>query len=78
MTIDDTAQIKALAQSSKQDDYRLRTVIEQLVMSELFQTRQAHPHRKDPRRAVRRVSRPRQLPRRSRREIRHPGPNPAS
>jgi hypothetical protein len=39
MTIDDTAQIRAIAQASKKDDYRLRTVIENFVMSELFQKR---------------------------------------
>jgi hypothetical protein len=39
MTIDDAAQIKAIAQSSKQDDYKLRSVIENLVLSELFQKR---------------------------------------
>jgi len=39
MTIDDRAQIKAIAEASKHDGYRLRTVIEQLVMSELFQKR---------------------------------------
>ena len=39
MTIDDTAKIKAIAQASKKDDYRLRTVIENFVMSELFQKR---------------------------------------
>lgn len=36
MTIDDRAQIKAIADASKHDGYRLRMVIEQLVMSELF------------------------------------------
>jgi hypothetical protein len=39
MTIDDTAAIKAIAQSSKKDGYRLRTVIENFVMSEMFQKR---------------------------------------
>lgn len=39
MTIDDAAQIKAISQSSKQDDYKLRSVIENLVLSELFQKR---------------------------------------
>ena len=39
MTIDDRAQIKAIAEASKHDGYRLRTVIEQLVMSELFRKR---------------------------------------
>lgn len=39
MTIDDAAQIKAIAQASKAGEYRLRTLIENLVMSELFQKR---------------------------------------
>lgn len=39
MTIDDAAQIKAIAAASKQDDYRLATVIENFVMSDLFQKR---------------------------------------
>jgi hypothetical protein len=39
MTIDDASQIKAIAQASKKDDYKIRTVIENLVMSGLFQTR---------------------------------------
>lgn len=39
MTVDDAAQIKAIAQDSKRDDYKLRTVIENLVMSSLFQAR---------------------------------------
>ena len=39
MTIDDAAQIKAIAAASKPDDYKLRTVIEQLVTSDLFQKR---------------------------------------
>src|SRR5690606_19933001 len=36
MTIDDAAHIKAIAKASKADDYKLREVIENLVMSELF------------------------------------------
>ena len=36
MTIDDAAQIKAITQASKRDDYKLRTVIENLVLSDLF------------------------------------------
>ncbi len=36
MTIDDAAQIKAIAQAGKRDDYKLRTVIENLVLSDLF------------------------------------------
>ena len=39
MTIDDAAQIKAITQASKRDDYKLRTVIENLVLSDLFQKR---------------------------------------
>ncbi len=39
MTIDDAAQIKAIALASKQDEYRLRTVIENFVLSDLFQKR---------------------------------------
>lgn len=39
MTIDDAVQIKSIAQASKQAGYRLRTVIENLVLSELFQKR---------------------------------------
>jgi hypothetical protein len=39
MTIDDREQIKVIVSASKHDGYRLRTVIEHLVMSELFQTR---------------------------------------
>ena len=36
MTIDDAAQIKAIVQASQRDDYKLRTVIENLVLSDLF------------------------------------------
>ncbi len=36
MTIDDATQIKAIAAASKQDDYKLRTVMEKLVTSDLF------------------------------------------
>ena len=39
MTIDETAQIKAITEASKKDDYRLRTVIENFVLSDLFQKR---------------------------------------
>ena len=39
MTIDDAAQLHAIAQASKTDDYRLRTVIENFVTSDLFQKR---------------------------------------
>lgn len=39
MTIDDGAQIQAIAQAARREDDRLRSVIEQLVLSELFQKR---------------------------------------
>ena len=39
MTIDDAAKLKAITQSSQSDGYKLRTVIEKLVMSDLFQKR---------------------------------------
>ncbi len=39
MTIDDAATIKAIAQVSQPDGYRLRTVLENFVMSDLFQKR---------------------------------------
>ncbi|MDB5337581.1 MAG: hypothetical protein JWN70_3200 [Planctomycetaceae bacterium] len=39
MTVDDAAQIRSIAQASKKDDYRLRTVIENFVLSDLFQKR---------------------------------------
>lgn len=39
MTIDDAPQIKAIAAASRKDDYRLRTVIENFVLSDLFQQR---------------------------------------
>jgi mono/diheme cytochrome c family protein len=39
MAIDDAPQIKAIAQASKTDGYKLQTVIEHLVMSNLFQKR---------------------------------------
>lgn len=39
ITIDDAAQIKAIAAASKKDAYKLRAVIENLVLSELFQKR---------------------------------------
>ncbi len=39
MTTDDTAQIKVIAQAGKQDNYRLRTLLENFVMSDLFQKR---------------------------------------
>lgn len=39
MTLDDAPHIKKIAQSSKQDDYRLRKVLENFVLSDLFQKR---------------------------------------
>lgn len=39
MTIDDAAQIKAIAAASKQDGYRLQTVIKNLVLSDLMRKR---------------------------------------
>jgi hypothetical protein len=39
MTIDDAAPIKSVTQASKKDDYKLRTIIENLVLSDLFQKR---------------------------------------
>ena len=39
MTIDDAVQIKTIANASKKDGYKLRTVIENFVMSDLFQKR---------------------------------------
>ncbi|MFM2096022.1 MAG: hypothetical protein RIS70_3146 [Planctomycetota bacterium] len=36
MTIDDRAQVQSIAAASRPAEYRLRTIIEQLVMSELF------------------------------------------
>jgi hypothetical protein len=39
MTLDDTGQIQTIARASRQDDYKLRTVIENFVMSDLFQKR---------------------------------------
>ena len=36
MTVDDRTQIKAIAQAAKRDGYKLRTLIEHLVMSDLF------------------------------------------
>jgi len=37
--VDDAAALKAIAQASKKDGYKLRTVMENLVLSELFQKR---------------------------------------
>ena len=39
MTLDDRAQLKAIAAATKPGGHRLRDVIEQLVMSPLFQKR---------------------------------------
>lgn len=39
MTVDDLAQIHAIAQGSAKDKYRLKDVVEQLVLSDLFQKR---------------------------------------
>lgn len=39
MTIDDAGQIKAIAEASKKDDHKLKSVIENLVLSDLFQKR---------------------------------------
>ncbi len=39
MTVDDEAQIKAIARASQKDGYKLRTVMENLVLSDLFQKR---------------------------------------
>ena len=39
MTADDTAQLRAIAAASKPDDYRLQTLLEQLVMSPIFTKR---------------------------------------
>jgi hypothetical protein len=39
MTVDDEAQINAIAQASKKDGYKMRSLIENLVLSELFQKR---------------------------------------
>lgn len=39
MTIDDAPHIKAIAAASRADNYRLRTILENLVMSDLFQKR---------------------------------------
>jgi hypothetical protein len=39
MTIDDAPHIKAIAAASRNEDYRLRAVIQNLVTSPLFQQR---------------------------------------
>ena len=39
MTIDDAAQVKAIAAAGKRDDHKLSTIIENLVLSDLFQKR---------------------------------------
>jgi mono/diheme cytochrome c family protein len=45
LTIDDAAQVKAIAKASKADDYRLRTVIENFVLSDHFRKREEHRRR---------------------------------
>jgi len=39
MTLDDRAQIRAIAQASREQEYKLKTILENLVQSELFQKR---------------------------------------
>jgi hypothetical protein len=39
MTFDDEAEIKKIAAASRSDQYRLRTVLANLVTSDLFQKR---------------------------------------
>ena len=39
MTIDDAPQIKAIATASKPEGYKLRSLIENLILSDLFQKR---------------------------------------
>ena len=39
MTVDDKAAIKAIAAQSKPDEYRLRSILENMVLSDLFQKR---------------------------------------
>jgi hypothetical protein len=39
MTMDDADEIQAIVQASRKDDYRIKTVIEQFVLSDLFQKR---------------------------------------
>ncbi len=39
MTIDDAAAIRSIAQASKKDGYKLRSIVENLTLSELFQKR---------------------------------------
>ena len=39
MTVDDATALKAIARECKKEDYRLKTVIEQFVVSGLFQKR---------------------------------------
>jgi hypothetical protein len=39
MTIDDAPQIKAIAAASKPEGYKLRSLIENLILSDLFQKR---------------------------------------
>jgi hypothetical protein len=39
MTVDDQAALKEIAAKTKQDEYRLRATLENLVLSDLFQKR---------------------------------------
>lgn len=39
MTLDDERQLQAIAAASKKDDYKMRSIIENLVLSDLFQKR---------------------------------------
>ena len=39
MTVDDAADIRSIAAASKKDGYRLRSVVENLVLSDLFRKR---------------------------------------
>ena len=39
MTIDDAAEIQAIAMASKTDDYKLKSVMKKFVTSDLFQKR---------------------------------------
>ena len=39
MTVDDLAAIKSIAAQSKPDEYRLRSILENLILSDLFQKR---------------------------------------
>ena len=39
MTIDDRSQIKAIAEKSKKTDYKLRALLENFILSDLFRKR---------------------------------------